>query len=104
MHECRRRLAANCDERCDTLEFPHGAFISETSISETVTPEKDNDYVSLYRRAFAEFGTFALWNVRRFESPTPQDALIVARTLRFEGNLTARRLAEQIEEACHAAV
>jgi hypothetical protein len=61
-----------------------------------------DDYVSLYRRAFEEYGTRALWNVRKLEDPNPQDALVIARYLRLEGNLSARRLAEQIEEVCHA--
>ena len=64
------------------------------------TPE----FVTLYRRAFAEFGAMALWNLRAFDSPTPEDALVVARALRIEGNLKARRLAEQIEQACRAAL
>jgi hypothetical protein len=62
------------------------------------------DFATLYRRAFAEYGTLALWNMRSFEVPTPEDALVVARTLRIEGNLQARRLAEQIEQACRAAI
>ena len=62
------------------------------------------DYVTLYKRAFAEFGAQALWNFRFFDSPSPEDALVVARALRIEGDLVARRLAEQIEQACHAAV
>lgn len=66
------------------------------------TPEAD--WVSLYRRAFREFGTQALWNKRLLETPEPEDALVVARALRIEGNLDARRLAEQIEQACRAAV
>jgi hypothetical protein len=41
--------------------------------------------------------------MRRLEEPTPADALAVARALRVEGDLPARRLAEQIELACHAA-
>ena len=60
------------------------------------------DFVSLYRRAFAEYGTQALWNKRVLEAPTPEDALVVARALRVEGNREARRLAEQIEQACRA--
>jgi hypothetical protein len=67
-------------------------------------PAKPADFAILYRRAFAEYGTLALWNVRSFEEPTPEDALVVARALRMEGNLQARRLAEQIEQACRAAV
>ena len=74
-----------------------------------VTPKRmeqtaaTQDYVALYRRAFAEFGKYALWNTRAFEEPLREDALVVARALRIEGNLDARRLAEQIEQACRAA-
>jgi hypothetical protein len=60
--------------------------------------------LSLYHRAFAEYGTRALWNKRLLEAPTPEDALVVARALRIEGDREARRLAEQIERACHAAL
>ena len=67
-------------------------------------PAQTADYVSLYRRAFAEFGTRALWSTRMLETPKPDDALVVARALRIEGNREARRLAEQIEQACRAAV
>jgi hypothetical protein len=62
-----------------------------------------SDYLSLYSRAFAEYRAHALWNMRRLEEPTPEDALVVARALRIEGDLPARRLAEQIEQACRAA-
>ena len=62
------------------------------------------DYVALYRLAFAEYGAHALWNLRLLEAPTTEDALVVARALRTEGDLVARRLAERIEQACHAAV
>jgi hypothetical protein len=68
------------------------------------TPPVQPDFVALYRRAFAEYGALALWSIRSFETPTPEDALVVARALRIEGNLEARRLAEQIEQACRAAV
>jgi len=62
-----------------------------------------SDFVSLYKRAFAEYRAQALWNMRSFDNPTPGDALAVARALRIEGDLAARRLAEQIEQACRAA-
>jgi len=65
---------------------------------------QENDFVNLYRRAFAEFGTRALWNKRQVETPERDDALVVARALRIEGNRAARALAEQIEQACHAVV
>jgi hypothetical protein len=61
-------------------------------------------YVSLYRRAFAEYGAHALWNKRMLEEPTQEDALVIARALRTEGDREARKLAEQIEEACRAAL
>jgi hypothetical protein len=66
--------------------------------------EQTPDYVTLYRRAFAEYGALALWNMRSFENPEPEDALAVARALRNQGNLQACQLAEDIEQACHAAV
>jgi hypothetical protein len=66
------------------------------------TPQRD-DFVSLYRNAFKEFGSRALWNVRELEDPSPKDALVIARYLRVEGNLAARHLAERIEKVCHAA-
>jgi hypothetical protein len=67
-------------------------------------PEQPGDLATLYHRAFVEHRTRALWNRRELEAPTPADALVVARVLREEGNREARRLAEQIERACHAAV
>jgi hypothetical protein len=70
----------------------------------TTEPTRPEDFVSLYRRAFAEYGTRALWNKRALETPTPEDALVVARALRIEGNREARHLAERIERACRAAV
>jgi hypothetical protein len=67
-------------------------------------PQPISDFVRLYRQAFAEYGARALWNIRAFDQPTSEDALVVARALRIEGNREARRLAEQIEQACRAAV
>jgi hypothetical protein len=60
------------------------------------------DYVSLYRRAFAEYGALALWNVRSFENPEPEDALAITRALRTHGGMGGRRLAEEIERLCSA--
>ena len=62
------------------------------------------EFGSLYFRAFAEYGTRALWNKNPIAHPTQADALVVARALRIEGDREARRLAEQIEVACRAAV
>jgi 3-methyladenine DNA glycosylase AlkC len=69
--------------------------------SEANQPE---DFATLYRRAFEQFGASALWSSRPVPNPTPADALAITETLRVEGNLQARRLAEQIEQACRAAV
>ena len=63
-----------------------------------------DDYLSLYRRAFSQYGVRALWNKRLLDQPTPADALVVARALRIEGDREARYLAEQIEQACRAAL
>jgi hypothetical protein len=60
--------------------------------------------VCLYRQAFKKYGTRALWNKRVLAEPTREDALVVARALRVEGNRTARHLAEQIERACRTVV
>ncbi len=62
------------------------------------------DVVRLYQRAFDEFGTLALWSTRRFSHPTAAAALAITESLRVEGNLAARRLAEEIERACRAAL
>jgi hypothetical protein len=60
--------------------------------------------VRLYQKAFDDFGILALWSTRRFEHPTTTAALAITESLRVEGNLAARRLAEQIEQACRAAL
>jgi hypothetical protein len=61
------------------------------------------DFAALYRQAFSQYGTRALWNKRLLETPTTEDALVIARALRIEGDGNARLLAEQIEQACRAA-
>jgi len=67
-------------------------------------PTAPGDFASLYRRAFEEFGPSALWSSRPVPNPTPADALAITQSLRVEGNLQARQLAEQIERACGAAL
>jgi hypothetical protein len=69
-----------------------------------MTAEPRDDFASLYRRAFVEYRTHALWNKRVIENPTKEDALVVARALRIEGDREARRLPEEIERACRAAL
>ena len=63
------------------------------------TPE---DLASLYRRAFAEYGVRALWNMRPVEDPSPADALAITKALRTHGRMEGRRLAERIEALCRA--
>jgi hypothetical protein len=46
-------------------------------------PEQPDDLAGLYRRAFVEHGTRALWNNRELEAPTAEDALVIARALRI---------------------
>jgi hypothetical protein len=62
------------------------------------------EIASLYRRAFAEFGPYALWSGRPVVRPTVAAALSITESLRVKGNLDARCLAEQIEAACRAAL
>ena len=62
------------------------------------------EVVRLYRQAFAEFGTRALWNWRRMEHPTITQALAIANSLKVEGDIKARALAVAIEQACRAAL
>jgi hypothetical protein len=59
---------------------------------------------SLYRKAFRDFGVQALWNRTPSDHPTITQVLVVAESLRREGNMKARPLAVQIEEACRAAL
>ena len=70
------------------------------------TPTQDHettdDLAALYALAFVQFKSKALWNVRQFGSPTLEQALSVARHLRIEGDMNARCLAEQIEQAGRA--
>lgn len=68
----------------------------------TIEPAAPSEFLGLYRRAFQEYGTHALWNKRFLETPSREDALVVARALRIEGDREARRLAERIEQACRA--
>jgi hypothetical protein len=64
---------------------------------------KTSAWIDLYRRAFEQYRVRALWNLRAIDAPTAEEALVVARALRVEGDMPARFLAEQIEQACRAA-
>lgn len=63
-----------------------------------------DDIAVLYRRAFTEFGAVSLWSRTPSAQPTITQALVIAESLRREGNMKARPLAVAIEEACRAAL
>ena len=96
----RQRCLQRLLEELRAIALNLGAIIP----SMNTQPEQPEDFARLYRRAFTQYGTRALWNKRELETPTPADALVIARALRVEGNRAARRLAEQIERACRAAL
>jgi len=60
------------------------------------------EWMTLYYRAFADYGVQALWNLRSVDDPTPADALVITPALRTHGGMNGRRLAEQIESLCNA--
>jgi hypothetical protein len=62
------------------------------------------EVAALYRQAFSEYGPSALWSSQPSPSPTLAAALAITESLRVEGDLNARRLAERIEAACRAAL
>jgi hypothetical protein len=70
----------------------------------TTGPAESQDFARLYRLAFEQFGASAFWSSRAVPNPTPADALAITGSLRVEGNLSARHLAEQIEQACRAVI
>ncbi|UFN49330.1 hypothetical protein LPC08_01400 [Roseomonas sp. OT10] len=65
-------------------------------------PAQAEDFASLYRRAFEEYGSRALWHMRPVRHPTPADALAITQALRTHGRMDGRRLAERIEALCRA--
>jgi len=67
-----------------------------------MTDDRTDDIKTLYRQAFRDFGSVALWNMRPIKDPTPADALAITAALRTHGRMDGRRLAERIEELCRA--
>ena len=76
--------------------------MSEPPPPPSSTADPASEIAALYAQAFREFGVRALWNLRQHEHPTVDDALAITRALRTEGNMAARRLAEQIERLARA--
>jgi hypothetical protein len=62
------------------------------------------DVRGLYREAFRDYGLRALWSSRAADEPTIADALAITESLRVEGGVAGRRLAERIVEGCRAAL
>ena len=58
----------------------------------------------LHRQAFHEYGLRALWSSRPVAEPTIADVLAITESLRVEGGVAGRRLAEQIVITCRAAL
>jgi hypothetical protein len=58
----------------------------------------------LYKEAFRDYGTRALWSSRPVDQPTIADLLAITESLRVEGGISGRRLAVRIVEACRAAL
>ena len=85
----------SCGRRTSSLRI----FEKEHAHAANRTPGSP---ISLPVRAFAKYGTHALWNRRMLEAPLMDDALVVADALRTGGDLEARHLGEQVESKCHA--
>jgi hypothetical protein len=63
-----------------------------------------DDVIRLYQTAFRDYGTRALWSRKPLDTPTIRQAINVAQSLRKEGDMRARSLALEIENACRAAL
>ncbi len=64
----------------------------------STTQADTDDLATLYHRAFADYGSRALWNIRPVaEHPTPAQTLAITQALRTHGSMDGRRLAERIE-------
>ncbi len=62
-----------------------------------MTDDPIADIATLYRQAFRDFGSVALWSMRPVKDPTREDALAITPALRTHGRMDGRRLAERIE-------
>lgn len=67
-----------------------------------MSEDRTDDIKALYERAFRDFGSAALWNMRPIPNPTRADALAITAALRTHGRMDGRRLAERIEALCRA--
>ena len=67
-----------------------------------MTDDPAVDIATLYRQAFRDFGSVALWSMPPVNQPTRADALAITPALRTHGRMDGRRLAERIEAICRA--
>lgn len=74
---------------------------SKSRATDSQAPTGREKLVGLYRRAFAQYCARALGNIREYDDPTLAQILAITRQLRTEGDMNARRLAEEIEEAAN---
>lgn len=77
--------------------------VEDLKLRGAATPASEN-LRALYRQAFREYGVRALWSSRPVEQPTIADLLAITESLRVEGGIAGRRMAEQIVSACRAAL
>jgi len=81
----------------------HSMTIDDLKRTGTGRPAPE-DLRTLYRQAFRDYGLRALWSSRPVAEPTIADILAITESLRVEGGIAGRRLAEQIVTACRAAL
>ena len=77
--------------------------IEDLKLRGAATPAPE-DLRALYRVAFEDFGLRALWSSRAAGDPTIADVLAITESLRVEGGVAGRRLAEEIVSGCLAAL
>lgn len=70
--------------------------------AEALHREAGSSAAALYHKAFSEFGALCFWSTNEMPSPRLSDVLDAVSRLKREGNMSSRRLAVQLEEACLA--
>jgi hypothetical protein len=94
-------LTAICGK--DLFAMTDRATIEDLKLCGAATPAPE-DLRALYRVAFKDFGLRALWSSRAADDPTIADLLSITESLRVEGGVAGRRLAEEIVSGCRAAL
>jgi hypothetical protein len=68
-----------------------------------MTTPAEEDWRDLYAEAFRRFFPSVLWSYRQVPDPKPANGLSISHALKQQGGMAARRFAERLERACHAA-